>query len=265
MLESSMRKDRQRSKHSNRSANKGWDPLAAWYDGMVGEKGSKYHQELAIPAVLKLLQLKQGDRVIDIGCGQGVLAGYLVKNKVGYVGVDVSSKLIDSAKQRNIKAAEFHVKDATKVHGLNLEPFDEAVFMLSIQDIPNMKAAFESMAKVMKQKSRVVVLMLHPAFRIPRQSGWGYDENRKLQYRRVDSYLSEMNVPLKPFPGRQQGVSISYHRPMQSYINELGKHGFNTAEIMEIAAGKLANTKEKAALRAADEIPMFLGIRAERD
>lgn len=33
-----------------------------------------------------------------------------------------------------------------------------------------------------------------PAFRQPLHSGWGYDETRALQYRRVDMYLTGLAV-----------------------------------------------------------------------
>ena len=32
--------------------------------------------------------------------------------------------------------------------------------------------------------------MTQPAFRQPRDSGWGYDVGRKLAYRRIDGYLN---------------------------------------------------------------------------
>ena len=62
---------------SYRRAPSGWDPVADWYDGWVGPKGSHYHRKLAIPAVLNLLQLQPGENVLDLGAGQGVLAQYV--------------------------------------------------------------------------------------------------------------------------------------------------------------------------------------------
>ena len=36
------------------AASTSWDPLAHWYDGWVGEGGSEYHRQVAVPAVLRL-------------------------------------------------------------------------------------------------------------------------------------------------------------------------------------------------------------------
>lgn len=44
--------------------------------------------------------VKPGDRVLDYGCGNGRLAGYLEGTYKDFVGVDISQKLIDLAKQR---------------------------------------------------------------------------------------------------------------------------------------------------------------------
>ena len=70
--------DRKRSRRSSVSTS--WDNVAAWYDGWVGDQGSKYHREVAIPALLELLQPKAGDKILDIGCGQGVLAPYIAEH-----------------------------------------------------------------------------------------------------------------------------------------------------------------------------------------
>ena len=51
-----------------------WERVATWYDGWVGDHGSAYHRELAIPAVLDLLQPQRDEQILDVGGGQGVLA-----------------------------------------------------------------------------------------------------------------------------------------------------------------------------------------------
>ena len=45
--------------------------------------------------------MKPGDRVLDFGCGNGRLAGFLQNNYGEYVGVDVSQKLINIARDNN--------------------------------------------------------------------------------------------------------------------------------------------------------------------
>ena len=264
---------------SRTSQTRGWDSLATWYDGMVGGSGSHHHTKLAIPLALDLLALEKGQSLLDIGCGQGVLAPHVIRQGVEYVGIDASKKLIERAKARHGNA-NFVVADSRRLHKtpeLRDRKFDKAVFLLSIQDMNPLNEIFISLAQLLKPKAEIVIVMLHPAFRIPRQSGWGFDEKRKLQYRRVDSYLSELKVPLKSYAAQQKGaaakygrgggVSISFHRPLSAYVNELGKIGFAVDKMVEVPTFKEVNRgveNAKAINRANKEIPLFVGLRGKK-
>src|SRR5690554_5249052 len=54
--------------------NTSWDPVASWYTGWVGARGSIYHRKSGLPTVLRLAAPAPGENLIDIGCGHGVLA-----------------------------------------------------------------------------------------------------------------------------------------------------------------------------------------------
>ncbi len=254
-----------RNKKPFRRKNTSWDPLAAWYDGWVGEDGSHHHQKIAIPAVLELLDLSPGERVLDVGAGQGVLAQYIADAGAEYVGIDASPKLIETARKRHGKIGKFFVGDARALAGvqqIEAKSFDAVVFLLSLQDMDVLDEVFESAAWAVRSGGRLAAVLTHPCFRIPRQSGWGWDENRKLQYRRVDRYLTPLPVPLKPYPG-QTGVSRSFHRPLQDYVNSLGRHGFALMKMLELPTYKKASgPKARAENRANEEIPLFLGLLA---
>jgi hypothetical protein len=124
-----------------------------------------------------------------------------------------------------------------------------------------LEEVLQAAAWALQEQGRMVILMTHPCFRIPRQSGWGHDAQRKLHYRRVDCYLTPLEVPLKPYGKRQSGVSISFHRPLHHYINALGECGLLVDQLKEITG---QTTGDKAERRAAREIPLFLGIRARK-
>jgi SAM-dependent methyltransferase len=244
-----------------------WDPLASWYDGWVGEDGSDHHQKLAIPAVLDLLELDGSDRVLDLGAGQGVLAPYAAEAGAAYTGIDASSRLIDLARKRHGKLGTFRtadVRELEKVKDLKAETFTAVVFLLSLQDMDPLDDVLRGAAWAMEPGGRLVALLTHPCFRIPRQSGWGWDEGRKLQYRRIDRYLTPLPVPLKPYPG-QRGVSRSFHRPLGDYVNGLAAQGLALTRMMEIPTYKrVKGERSKAVNRANEEIPLFLGLRAEK-
>ena len=247
-----------------------WERVATWYDGWVGDDGSAYHRELAIPAVLDLLQPQRGEQILDVGGGQGVLAPYLVRAGANVTVLDASARLIAAAKRRHAKlrGARFLVGDARRlpaVAGLEPAAYDAAVFLLSIQDMDPLDDVVRGLDWALRTDSRVVLLMTHPAFRQPRHSGWGFDETRKLTYRRIDGYLNEMAVPMKSLGG---GLPTrSFHRPISAYVNALADAGFAIdamVEVPDLPSERRPGSAARGDARANAEIPIFLGLRAGR-
>ena len=131
-------------------------------------------------------------------------------------------------------------------------------FLLSIQDINPLDAAIGEAARLLRRGGRMGLVMLHPCFRVPRQSGWGWDEGRGLKFRRLDSYLTRLAVPMQE---HGHGTTRSYHRPLEDYVAALNAAGMAVTAIKEIAdhPGAGVGRAERRALR---EFPLFLGLRA---
>lgn len=274
-----VKKNHKRNKNSDGKVATSWDAVAAWYDGWMGQDGSQHHQELAIPALVDLLDPQPRERIIDIGAGQGVLAPHIAGAGASYVGVDASAKLLRKARrhhgQKGVVFVQGDARELADLAKIERNSFAAAVFLLSIQDMSPLEMVLASASEVLVENGRLVILMTHPCFRIPRQSGWGWDEQRKLRYRRVDSYLTPLAVPMKSYKTKRptpQGnaTTRSFHRPLQDYINGLSACGFMIDQIKEVPAGELVGkiasrrqaNRSKAAKRAKAEIPLFLGIRA---
>ncbi|HZD11188.1 MAG TPA: class I SAM-dependent methyltransferase [Candidatus Binatia bacterium] len=259
------------------SATTGWDPLAKWYDGWVGAGGSIYHRQLAIPAMLELLELTRQERVLDIGCGQGVLAPHVAAAGAHYTGVDASAQMIRLARRRHKSDGRFLSGDArylSRMPELQSASFDAVAFMLSIQDMDPLYAVVDSAAWALTAGGRLAMLTTHPCFRVPRQSGWGYDPDRRLCYRRVDSYLSGLAVPMKAYRDVDGAPcqTRTFHRPLQEYVQALTVQGLVIDRLIEIPATRAesardeqtGNTPSRAERRARREFPLLLGLRAVR-
>jgi ubiquinone/menaquinone biosynthesis C-methylase UbiE len=258
------RRNKRAKKHTPRTS---WDPVADWYDGWMRKDGGEHHRHLAVPAVLELLEPQPGEEVLDVGAGQGVLAKSIADARARYTGVDISEKLLRRARKRHGRCGRFIRGDArclAKVPDLQAGGFDAVVFLLSIQNMDPLQSVLESAAWALKTGGRQVMLLTHPCFRVPRQSGWGWDEGRKLQYRRVDRYLTPLSVPKKPYPGQEKGVTLDFHRPLQDYVNGLAGCGLVVDCIQEIPTHKVCASGPRArAKNAANrEVPLFLGLRA---
>ena len=44
-----------------------WGAVADWYDQLVGEAGSDFHEHVVLPGVLRLLAVQPGERVAVVG------------------------------------------------------------------------------------------------------------------------------------------------------------------------------------------------------
>jgi len=217
---------------------------------------------------MKLLKPRPGETVLDLGAGQGVLAPHVARAGATYTGVDASPRLIQMARKHHHAQGRFLVGDArrlTTLRDIQSESFDAVTFLLSLQDMDPLEDALRSAAWAIRPAGRVVLLLTHPAFRVPRQSGWGWDDGRKLMYRRVDRYLTPLPVPMKVLPGREsQARTRSFHRPIRDYVNGLTRNGMLVDYLDEIPAHRIKSgeSASKAETAAREEIPLFLSIRA---
>src|SRR3954454_18616519 len=89
-----------------------WGGVAEWYDRLVGDEGSEYHREGVLPCGLRLLALQPGASVVDVACGQGVLARQLHERGLKLPGLDAAPQLIRAARERGPTGIPYHVADA---------------------------------------------------------------------------------------------------------------------------------------------------------
>lgn len=242
-----------------------WDRAARWYDGLVGEQGSEYQREVVIPGTLRLLGVRQGERVLDLACGQGVLSRALHEHGAQVTGVDLSAQLVEIARRRSPGGIRFLVVDAARLDGLTNGSFDAVTCMLALQNMESPEGALREASRVLRPGGRLVLALMHPAFRIPRQSHWGWDEERKLLYRGVDRYLTPLKAPIDVRPFRAPGQTTwTYHRPLQDYVKALAGAGLLVDALEEWPSHKVSQPGPMAAAenRARQEFPLFLAMRA---
>ena len=242
-----------------------WGEVADWYDQLVGESGSEYHREVVLPGVLRLLAMQPGEKAIDIACGQGVLCRILNERGVEATGVDAARELIAAARERGPQTIRYDVADARELKFLPTDHFAAAACVLAVQNINPLQPVFEGVHRLLKPGGRLVIVMMHPAFRGPRETSWGWDEKAKVQYRRTDRYLLPRKTPIVAHPGKAPGVyTWTFHRPMESYVKALRSGGLLVDALEEWPSHKTSTSGPRAAAEntARKEIPMFLAMRA---
>jgi len=112
--------------------------------------------------VLKALELKQGEQVLDIGSGPGLLA-YDIAASVGregrVCGIDISDDMLTMSRKRCVSQpwTDFQTADATKLPYPD-DSFDAAVSTQVYEYVANVPAALAELHRVVRAGGRAVVM-----------------------------------------------------------------------------------------------------------
>lgn len=252
--------------------NTSWGSVAEWYDELLEEDASTYQKELILPNLMRLCDIKKGETVLDLACGQGFFARALASAGAKVIAADIAGELIALAKEKqtnekNSKAIIYHTAPADALPFIAGASIDKAIIVLAIQNIENLHGTLAECARVLKKGAPLFIVLNHPAFRIPKESSWGFDEKEKVQYRRIDRYLSESKVKIIMHPGaKSKEATVSFHRPLQAYMKAFTKAGFAVTRLEEWNSHKTSEKgpRQEAEDRARKEIPLFMLLEAKR-
>ncbi|MEI6042694.1 MAG: methyltransferase domain-containing protein [bacterium] len=270
--------------------NTSWGNEAEWYDNYLADSDS-YQKQIIMPNIIRIINPTVGQKVLDVACGQGLFSESMIDKGANVVGVDISNELITVAKNRfKDKISEndaFIVSPAHKMisAGVEEKSCDSAMCILAAQNIEEFDIALKESAKILKPKGKMVIVLNHPCFRVPKNSDWYFDAEgggpegdpsytivngkKAGRYGRVVySYMSEEVIKIDMHPGekdrRKKSYTTSFHRPMQVYSKWLANAGFAILRIEEWTSHKKSNpgTRELADKRCKKEIPLFMCIEA---
>lgn len=249
-----------------------WGDVAEWYDKLLGESDT-FQAKIVLPNLARLVAAAPGERILDIACGQGFFSYAFATQGAAVTGVDVSPELVALAKKNAPKRRKgkpldvaFLVAPSHDLRGIPDASVDDALLVLAIQNIDDVKGTVAECARVLKPSGSLHVAMNHPSFRVPKGSSWAWDKNGD-QYRRVDKYLTEAKVKIQMRPGADPGLTtVSFHRPLQFYVKALAKGGFAVVNLEEWISHKKSDSGPRAAEenRARKEIPMFMYLEAKK-
>jgi ubiquinone/menaquinone biosynthesis C-methylase UbiE len=233
---------------------------------------SPYHSKVLLPNLLRLTAVKPGERVLDLASGNGFFARAWAAAGAHVTGADLSPELIAKAEAENSDQAITYL--VAPAHRLPLadQSFDLVTLVLALQNIAEVKETLAEIKRVLARGGRFVLVLNHPSFRVPKHSSWEWDDSRKIQYRRVDEYLSERQHQIEMHPGLARRsdakaaatTTISFHRPLQYYVKLLANAGFAVTRLEEWISHRQSQPgpRAKSEDRARHEFPLFLALEA---
>lgn len=243
-----------------------WQKVGKWYGKITEGEGHYYHRNVIIPRVLELLNLKPSSKVLDMGSGSGIL-GRSIDRNISYVGVDLSTSLIkDAIRQDNNPNHTYVINDASKLE-IKQNDFTDSIFILSLQNMKNAELGIKNAVSKLKSGGKLLLVLNHPAFRIPRQSSWQIDDGNKTEYRRINKYMSTMEIPINMNPSdRNSELTWSYHYPISRITDMITNNGLLIAKIEEWNSDKVSvGSASKMENAARSEFPLFMAILAVKE
>lgn len=259
-----------------------WGSVADKYDKYLNSESS-YHNEVILPNFLRLLGDTSNKNILDIACGQGYFCEEINKkavankSKVNIYGFDLGTDLIKIAMQnagknksninyKVINAENFADEYQNKEENKNDIKFDIVFCILALQNIENIKLVIENTKQVLNKDGKVIFVINHPSYRIPKSTSWGNITElgaKEIQYRRVDKYMSEDKIKMDMTPAEKREAfkkyTYSYHRPLQTYFKIFANQGFVVTKLEEWISNKTSEGKNADRENTArKEFPMFM-------
>lgn len=244
----------------------GWGNVATWYDKHL-KNDDTYHAQVIVPNLFRLLNIKKNDSLLELGCGQGYFLEKLYEQSIHMTGVDISNELISIALKNNSNI-QYICASADDLHILNDQTFDIVMIVLALQNMKHLNEVVDTINRLLTKEGRVYIVLNHPSFRIPQFSDWTFDETKQIQSRRVDAYMSSLDISIDMNPGsiRNKKQTQSFHRPLQVYSKSFMRHGLSITKIEEWISHKKSQDgpRQMAEDKARKEFPMFMCLEFKR-
>ncbi len=66
-----IQKNNRRGDERNKKQPTSWGGVADWYDAYLEDQKDTYQSKVILPNLKRVLNLGAGERLLDVGCGQG--------------------------------------------------------------------------------------------------------------------------------------------------------------------------------------------------
>lgn len=247
-------------------SKKRWEANADFWDERMGEHSNKFHREIIRPSTEELLDVKAGEEILDIACGNGNFSRRLAGLGARVTAFDYSANLIENAEKRcseHLDKITFKVMDATKYDELvelGHECFDKAVANMALMDISDLSPLLHAVHELLKPKGIFVFSIMHPCFQSPkmRKIIESEDAGAKVETRhavQIFNYITPQCYEGNAISG-QPVAQLYYHRP----LSELLEQGFEAGFVASGFKEPVFSTDETEW----SEIPPALVIRLQK-
>jgi 2-polyprenyl-3-methyl-5-hydroxy-6-metoxy-1,4-benzoquinol methylase len=223
-------------RHANEETRQAWDSNAAFWDEKMAE-GNDFFNILQWPAILRLLDPKPGQRILDIATGNGLTARRLAALGAEITAFDFSAELIKLARAHTAPdmPITYYVCDATNESAMlgrlgSSGAFDSALCNMALFDMADIEPLFHVLPGLLKPGGIFVFSITHPAFNNTSAVKMGEEMDLDGQITTVYSVKVSQYMTSHKAHGaamrNQPRPQLYFERPLQYYLNLGFQNGF---------------------------------------
>jgi SAM-dependent methyltransferase len=219
----------------NQFTHDAWESNAEVWDARMGDDGNDFFNILCWPALDSLLNVKPGQHILDIACGNGLTSRRLAGLGAHVTAFDFSAALIERARARSSRLESlitYHVLDATDEQALlslGQPNFDAALSNMALFDIADLEPLFRTLPKLLKPGGAFVFSLTHPAFNnsssVFVMEEFDDGEIKTVYSVKVSRYMTPYHAKGIALRG-QPKPQMYFERPLQYYLNLGFQNGF---------------------------------------
>jgi ubiquinone/menaquinone biosynthesis C-methylase UbiE len=225
----------------------------AYHKKRLNPKTSFWNRCIEIPAMTSVLKkLVNGKKVLDMGCGSGLLTKKLNLWKSDVTGLDFSKTMIEIAKSENPEL-KFVLSDA-KSTPFDCLYFDIIASSLVIHYFRDLNSIFREVSRILISGGSFVFSFHHPFNEILEI------KDRKETHKFIlKNYFEPFNYKWDMMKGMKM---ISYHHTFENIIHNLAKNGLFVKKIIEPKPGPGTKSIDEISYEFTSRLPSFCIIHA---
>ncbi len=210
----------------------GWETSAGAWIADMGERGD-FSREFVLDApMLERVRAASPATVLDLGSGEGRFCRMLASVGCDSVGIEPTDALRRHAAARHPGGA--YVPGRAEALPFPDQSFDMVVSYMTLIDIPDLRAAYDEIRRVLKPGGRFLAANLSSyATALPKgwDRPWLADDAGERYAMACDDYLEE-----RSFWIGWRGIRVrNHHRPFQAYMQPLIAAGMQLVHFEEPA------------------------------
>jgi ubiquinone/menaquinone biosynthesis C-methylase UbiE len=250
-----------------------WDANSATWTPQVRKGFDGYRELINNPSIFEMIGAVAGKNILDAGCGEGYNTRKLARMGARMTGIDISSKMLESARQEESIAPlgiEYQNCSFSNMEMLNDGLFDMVVAFMSLMDGPDYAGAIREIYRVLKAGGLLVFSITHPCF-LTKGIEWIKNETG-LEHRvsvgnyfMKAPYVEKWKFSMSPESPKLPEFEVpSFPRTLSEYLNEIISAGFQLAELREPRPTEEACKRNPKLEKWRKHAAIFLQVKATK-